>query len=306
MDVLDFTMGYLPSCREQIRLSKDDQTRLDFMNSILCLIDFSNASLNAFSFAIKIAAAHRAALLLYYVHDEVQLSDGGKEEMKLIPSEGELEYRLKTLFDTMSETERTEIRKYSYHVEYGEFPNQLIQFLSKNPVDAIVMGSDRNEGTAQVYAGGKTIKMMDKSLCRVFVIPESAEFKGFNKIVYATNFQESDRLILQEVIALAVVFKARVKVLHITNNTEREKVANEAYVNDLSSFVQYDRIDFVSKSKDDKEIDSSIEAFLSEEEASLLVLLTRNHSFLENLFRVSVTQNLSYTSDCPILVLKSE
>lgn len=277
------------------------------MNKILCPVDFSEASLNAIEFAVEIGKKFRSTVSLVHIFTEkdfnkiVGEASIGRPFKELL---GMANAKIKKLADQINEDYKSQgLANCDYHVELGDLTDQLLSIASEGQHDLIVMGTTGISRVRGVFFGSNTEDIIEKAKMPVLCVPESASFQGFTKIVYASDFMKEDKMAIQEVISFATLFDARISVLHVNLGDDDDTYTT--FIDELKSFIQYKKINFVNKRfKDD--IGLGIEEFMQEENSDLLIVFKKHRSFLGSMFHKSLTKTLSYSTDKPFLVLKLE
>ena len=276
------------------------------MSKVLCPVDFSDASLNAVEYAAHVSVKTESSLKLVNVFTE--------KEFNTIVSKPDINYSFKELL-SMARNRLDVIRKevlgnfgskglnhIEVSVELGEFIDYLVGESRKKEYDLIVMGTS---GVGKsLWFGSNTSQLISKSHTPVLSVPKDAVYQGFRKMVYATDINEEDKIKIQEVISFATQFDSRVYVLHLTpENDPIERNELDLFFEELKSFVDYPRISY--EGRDYKgNVGHSLMDFVNEKESGLLVVYSRNRSYVENLMHKSVAQELAITSYKPLMVLK--
>ena len=158
-------------------------------------------------------------------------------------------------------------------------------------------GVSKSDG---IIFGSNTEDDIEKVKKPILCIPENANFSGFNKLVYGSDYLEEDKIAIQEVISFATIFDARIDVVHVNLEDEDEKY--KEFTEDLKSFIQYDKISFSHKQYD--KIGEGLNRYILEEKADLLIVFKRDLNFVKSIFSKSLTKILAFTTDKPLLVLK--
>lgn len=277
------------------------------MNKILCPVDFSATSLNALEFAVAIAKKFGSSLTLVNVFterdfDKVVGSEAvGKTFKELLAMANN---RLNLLAEGVNNELGEEMAgRCEARVELGELTDQIITLMEQYQYDLVVMGTTGISKTNGIFFGSHTEDVIDKVKTPLLCIPEGALYSGFGKLVYASDFAEEDKLAIQEVISFATMFDARVNVLHI--NQGEADVHYEQFVDELRSFIQYDKIGFVNKEFKDA-VGLCINEYMQETDSDLLVVFKQHRNFVQSIFHKSLTKVLAYSSNKPLLVLKLE
>jgi len=275
------------------------------MNKIICPVDFSEASLNALEFAIEIGKKFHSHITLFHVFTERDFNKVvgqdfvGKSFKELMAMATN---KLKKISDQLNEDYNGQITC-SYQLELGELIDKLEDTIKNEGYDLLVMGTTGVSKMKGVSFGSNTEDAIEDIGIPILCVPKSANYQGFQKITYASDFMEEDRIAIQEVISFATMYDSRISVLHI--NLGDDDAEYEKFVENLKSFIQYYKIGFVNKKfKDD--VGAGIEEHLVEEKSDLLAVFKKQRSFVGSIFHKSITKVLSFSSQKPLLVLKLE
>lgn len=278
------------------------------MNKILCPTDFSEVSLNAIEFAAKLAGASHSSLRLMNVFTEEDfnqildtdsINKDYKEKLVLA------ENKLNKLCEEVADLEKNRgMLGCSSIFKTGKLTESVIEVALEEKIDLIVIGTTGITGMAEKYVGSKSLRIIEDAPCSVFVVPVDQSFHKIKKIVYATDYQEEDKIAIQQVIDLATVLDASINMLHVSHsdNEISEAIYND-FVEEITSFAHYKKLSFR------KEVFSSttkgLKEYMHREKADLLVLLSKKRNFFQNLFHHSVTRDLYEFSDFPFMVIKN-
>lgn len=278
------------------------------MNKILCPIDFSEVSLNAIEFAAKLADAHHARLVLLNVFTEEdfnQILDTDTINKDYNEKLNLAEKKLKSLSEEINSSEKKNgLMGCTYIFRTGKLTEKVFEVAREEKADLIVVGTTGLTGLTEKYVGSKTLRIIEDAPCSVLVVPQDQAFHKIKRIVYATDYQEEDKIAIQQAINLATVLDASLNVLHISHS---ESDINNAIYNDfveeIKSFANYKKL------RVHREVFSSttqgIKEYVHRENVDLLALLSKKRNFFENLFHHSVTKDLYAFSDFPFMVIKN-
>ncbi|MEO1050679.1 MAG: universal stress protein [Bacteroidota bacterium] len=277
------------------------------MNRILCPVDFSSCSINAIEYAFEIGVKYNAHLTLLYVFTEDDFNKVLGEDQP-IKNFNELlamaKERLKNLTEIIKSKNTQGLVNCDYSVALGEMPDRIINYINDEEYNLVVLGTTGISKVTGVYVGSNAIKIIESSPVPVICVPEQSRFQGFDKVVYATDYNEEDRKAIQDVISFATSFDSKVNVVHITHrDNSSNKKDYEEFVSDLGSFVQYDKLKFDYKVYPE-ELSAGMEEYLNESEADMLVMLTHKRSTLEKFFHRSMTRSMTYITNHPLMILK--
>ena len=278
------------------------------MNKILCPIDFSNSSLNALEHAARIGEKHNADLTLLYVFTEEELNvllEKSEENIKYDTWKERVENNLKALIDEVKSTSiKNGLLDCKYLLKQGDLIDSIKEAVKEGGFNLIVMGTKGVSDITESYVGSNTVQMIEKSDCPVLCVPEKARYKKFKKIVYATDYQDEDKKAISQLLVFAAPFKAHVNILHVSHSNKLfERAVYEDYKNEISTYIDYNDLSFTIQNYED-EINLGIDRYMIQEDAELLVLLTKERNFFEKLFTKSLSKSMSYFVDYPLLIYK--
>ena len=276
------------------------------MNRILCPIDFSEVSLNALEFAVAIGEKKNSNLTLLNIFtpkdfNTILGSEHVKEEFdKLLDI---AESKLKAISkEILRISKKKGLLSCDYKLKSGKIVDVLSELVNEGNCQLIVIGTTGHSAYERKYLGGKAQNIIQHTQCSVLCVPENHNFHGIKKMVYATDYQEEDKLAIQQLATLAEVLKAEVEVLHVSHHDDTiDKVIYEEFKGELMKFVNqkisFNRVVF-------KHVAEGLDTYMKETDADLLVLLNKKLNFLKSLFHQSLTQHLNRFTDYPLMILK--
>ncbi len=200
-----------------MRSNKTAQISQSKMAKILVPCDFSKQAINAYRFALDIAA--RAKGIVYVVnniqlpvvHDTflmpmLSFEKGLVKDMKM-----EVEKRFNKILDKYN----TEGVKVVFDVVFGGVVDTMQDYVQKQSIDLIVIGSHGASGLKEYTVGSYAEKMVRDSTVPVLVIKEY--FKGpINKIVFPNSLETEDQEdLVMKVKALQSFFNAHLHIVWI-------------------------------------------------------------------------------------------
>jgi len=140
--------------------------------NILLPTDFSNASVDAAVYALKIARQHKAKLYLLHVMDISTEAAGfyvphqsfeNLDDEMLIAAE-------KMLYEFAQKNIKG-YRNYELRVVSGEPYKVIIKTIKSLNIDLCVMGTFGKVAIERLFVGSTTERVMRKALCPVLIIP---------------------------------------------------------------------------------------------------------------------------------------
>lgn len=151
--------------------------------------------------------------------------------------------------------------------------------------------------------GSNTISLINKSSRPVLVVPEASVFRPPKRIVFGTDYYASDLDALNQLLPIATAFNSEIIITHIFEDSDEEQ-SEQAMMDFISGEIfkkiQYPRIDYqIYKSTN---VALGIKHFCEFTEADLVVLSAQKRNAFQKLFQSSVTKDMSYNSDIPLLI----
>lgn len=274
------------------------------MKTLLIPTDFSETSNNAIDYAVEIARATHAKLILFHAYHVPVITT---EAVVAIPEFKELEqYAL----DNLKKAERT------IHIKHGSviatecickcgFPvEEIKQYLKERKIDLIVMGIKGAGRLTEKLIGSVTTSMMQESGCPVMAIDEHVRFKIPKKIVLACDYLETDNTsVLQPLKQLAGLFNAHVYILNVAKNSKTTAKIPEVVSGHENLENSLAEIEHSFHSLQSEDIIDGINAFITERKMDMVVMIPRKHSIFKNIFSEPNTKHMAFHTKVPLLTL---
>jgi len=277
------------------------------MKKILVPIDFSNNSHNAYLFARDLAASVDAELTTVHIFSH-QFSDIEPIKEEGVEKKSErLHKRLEAFTNKFPDSgEVTTKLKLKRLVSYSfSVIKQLIAY--STDYDLVIMGTRKDHPTVEKILGSVSSAVAQEAHCPVLLVPKGADFTGFSKMIYASNWESADETLVNKLISWASLFKADIDFVHISRDYEYkdfEKVKQEilAHLNGRS------KLDFTYTFVDIDESSAlrGINNYAAKEQADLIILGNRQKRFWQNIFGKSLTKEMAVDLHIPILVFHLE
>ncbi|WP_338769720.1 universal stress protein [Bernardetia sp. ABR2-2B] len=282
------------------------------MQKILVPVDFSKPSEAALGYAVHFAQVIGAEIILLHVacaplpsatnyHLHVGLLkeevEKGKSKLdKYVSQFADLNYT-----DGSGKLKITPVLE----SENGIIPS--IEKVSKeHNTFLVVMGTHGMTRAEEILLGSVTADIISSNEApAVLAIPSSATFSNWERIVYAADFSDKDEKVIDILLELAGYFpNSKVDYLHISNEKEHVEDINRLHrLKKTFKSIPVSMLDFRFKENDD--LDEGIDNYLDNYETSVLVMLTHHRSFFESLWHRSKAREISFHTEVPLLVLKT-
>lgn len=270
------------------------------MKTIMVATDFSLAALNAANYAVDMALAINAEILLLHIYkipvvylevplaltEEDMRQDAEKEILKL-----KMELIRKTGGKLNIETE----------VRIGVFfPEMKTVCEGINPY-TVVMGSQGTTAAEHLFFGSNVVHAMKHLMWPLITVPLGAIFSSVKKIGLACDFDKVvDTTPVDEIKMLVNDFNAELHVL----NTGKKEIFNPEIVFESGVLEEMlapikPNYHFISN----QNTDEGIVDFAEKNHIDLLVVLPKRHGLLNKIIHKSHTKQLVLHSHVPIMAL---
>lgn len=270
---------------------------------ILIPTDFSPLSKVAVQYAVKLGKKLKAELVILNVVSIDSSPGRGVINIKYLEekmTENAIEDCAKLINEIGPEI-KGKINITSQVVKGYPVENVVTNYAQHNDIDLIVMGTKGATGLKKIVLGSNAAAVLNKSNIPVIVVPEFARFTNLKNIVYATDIANlKDEL--KTVVSIAKDFNATVHILHIITPAGEEKLDKKQTVAKLTKAMGYKKITFTISLHDDAA--EGIDQYVIKHKTDMLVMFTHELTFLKKLFGQSVTREMAFLSNVPLLTFK--
>ncbi|MBX3238445.1 MAG: universal stress protein [Chitinophagaceae bacterium] len=273
------------------------------MEKILAAVDFSEASVNAARYAVKLVNdLPGASLTLYYAYNKVTAGSDGSPLMVDDDSRKTIaEAAMQSLKNALyKEGEKT----IEHVVEPGNIISNLEKYVKYHGVDMIVMGVTGSSRLEQMVVGSTTLSVINRDICPVLVVPGEAGYRKIKKAALTSDLKnvESNTPIAQMETVLNTINPG----LYIVNVTRQHTAVPEEYKLEKEKLEEilwkYNPKSYFILEED---FEKAVADFTQEYQVDLIITVPKKHGFLVRLFNASHTQKLVYNSQLPILAIHS-
>lgn len=275
------------------------------MPSFFVPIDFSASAHKAFEYALMLAQKTRGELTLYHgypvvVNTEVLYPTAGYFELEF----SGYEERIRLEFDNFLKPYDLEGIDIKRIVKAG-FVHEDIQDLAKrHHADLIVMGTKGATGLKEVLVGSVTASVARSTEIPLLIIPLATEMRLPKNIVFALSLEDTDREIIQKLLDLNAWFHAQITVLRICHPSNENQETPK--IEKLQDFFVQEGKNLYFETISYPDVPEGLDLYSKGVPTELMAVYMHHYGFFERLFRPSLTEQLAYHTNIPLLVLKSK
>lgn len=275
------------------------------MKTILATTDFSSAANNALAYAADLAQHYGSTLLILHsyqspVYYTVDMPFAIIEETEK-----------QVLADVNAQMKQTEHSIRSKHpgltihsrVEKGLIGETAAVVSKESKAEITVAATTGASGLERILLGSSAMDIIKHATNMVLLVPNEARFRPFEKIVFATDLNESHLMQHHQLQCLVENQKTELCFLFIDASIHSDSESLDQQMSELiKKHVSHPfKSGFVST---DQDVENGITGFLQESHGDLLVMVTEPFRFPESIFHRSHTKKISNKTPKPMLALK--
>ncbi len=200
-------------------------------------------------------------------------------------------------------SENTDRIKVSSKVLYG-FPDTALEEYSKN-IDLLVLGTSSRSGLTLKFFGSVAVEVSKFAHCPVLLVPPDAVYNGFKHILYASNFDSLSTLRVRQAASFAQHFEAQLHFVHVGPPGE-SKLDLERKIFESGFRASDKEKPFLFAKMVSDNVAESLYEYAFYHRIDLLVFVTHQRSFWESIMHHSVTREVAFSTDLPMLVIHGD
>ena len=278
------------------------------MKKIAILTDFSDNAWNALFTGLKL---HEGKEVLFYIIHffEPSYADvlGKKSKERLAVLYESLSKhsiaQLNAIEEYLKLHHKDPLHQFKTVSQGDDLIDGLKEFLKKNHVDLIVMGTRGATKSREVFMGSNAVKVARKiENYPILAVPEKHDFKDLSTIVFPTEFSHTYAgKELTPLIELAKEWNSELIVLQVTQRPTLSEAQWENKEILKKEFCNL-KIDFRSTELQIS-IKESIKKAVENTGADLIAMIKYSHTFFERLTREPVIKKMTFQTRIPMLIL---
>jgi nucleotide-binding universal stress UspA family protein len=276
------------------------------MKTILFPTDFSNNAIHASEYAGMVAKRMNANVVLLNVYAVPTISEYQlpyEIENFINQNKSEAQTNLAEFAKVFLKNTGLQPERVSTRVEYGYVSDKIVNTAKAMEADLIVMGTKGSSDFLDKWLGTNAQKVMKKSNCPVWIIPQKALITYPKDFLYAADFQEDEVLATHKIREIAEPFGGKCNIVHIHDYFEVNVGHRvEATVNQLKHEFEEDLVSVKSLHRAD--IVEGLETYIQTKKPDVLVLAIHEKSFFDSIFDTSITKHFVQEAHLPILTFR--
>jgi nucleotide-binding universal stress UspA family protein len=188
----------------------------------------------------------------------------------------------------------------------GALAYQVRNITEAKDIELIVMGAREGSRMDHFLTGSETFSVIDHVSRPVLVIPYDTKLNNLRKVVFATDFKDSDIPAIQYLVKLGIIFNYHLEVVHI-NSLGDDDITKELRKSEFMKHVhklRYPNMDV--KEIHGEDITTRLNRLCEETGSGLLAFTHYRNSFLSRLFHQSTTRKALEKQKVPMLIFPAK
>ncbi|WP_420315793.1 universal stress protein [Ekhidna sp.] len=211
------------------------------MKQILVPYDFSKVAEHALDFACQIADKSEGNILLLNVIEHPTADSFKTMGIQNVDPMEQL--YIKKMYEKVQEKLADVVSKAKYSddkiltkIQLGNAFNTIIDQITEENVDLLIVGTEGAEGLNEFFVGSNTEKIVRKAECPVISVSEKFDMEPIEKIVFASDFINSDDFFIERVKSLQAMMGAQLNIVKI--NTPASFTSTRHDLKQMNDFVE--------------------------------------------------------------------
>lgn len=186
-------------------------------------------------------------------------------------------------------------------VRVGNPVREIVKEVEDSRAGLIVMGTLGASGIEKIVFGSNTASVMERAACPVLAVPANTTLALPKKIVFATDFEDTDIQTMKELIKITQGIKAEFILLHVSkDNLKSDHDLIEDFSTAVAKEVNIEQPFYYVMHHENTQ--KGIDHFVDSVGADLIAMSMRKRNFLEKLFDSSLSKRMAYQARMPLLV----
>ena len=281
--------------------------RAEHFPSVLVPMDFSEESMYALTYAEMMAEHLGLGLTLVHIHRPIYdpVSAGALDVQFLHGSSEQLEELVQS-YNISLEDKGSSLRVTAY-LEIGEPSTGLVEFFDKGNYDLMVIGTKAIDTAMRRLFGTVSSSVSRKSRKPVVVVPSHGQLSFPKKIVVGFTEELMLANVLEDILGFGEQSNAFFDFIHVTDDQKefealRTKLYDKLVVNRNLSCGFTIRPVFEKT----QPVDDILFRYAAESGADMVMFVTHQRTFAENLLQHSVTKRALSHPEVPVMIYHLE
>jgi len=264
-------------------------TKTPSMHRVIIPVDFSETSLNAARFTAKMFAGREdVSITLYHNYETPSDADISQIYQEMLRKEFEKAGVLNLVCE---------------HDMGGDLIDNITRLAHSIHANLVIMGITGKSAIRQAMFGSNTLKLIDRILYPVMIIPPDASFTGMNNVAFASDLKNVEISTPSALISSVLeLFRPKIHLVNILK--EKPDPLPPALAEAKTRLEQmFSKFETVFHFIPHHDFYTALDHFTREQQIDVLVTVPKHQSNSMSLFKSTHTKRLAYHSHIPILAV---
>ncbi|RPG37596.1 MAG: universal stress protein [Muricauda sp. TMED12] len=276
------------------------------MKKVLLPTDFSTNAYNAILYALKLYG--NTSCVFYLMHSYMVPIYTSEYNMANPLGMDLLEIYKKQAMDQLTALKEELLlhhknpkHRFEVHSAFGILTDEIWEFVRKEEIDVVVMGTQGATGAKEVLLGSNTVHTIKKAICPVIAVPEDFAYENPKQILFPTDFEVDYKAQgIEELLYLAKEHIGFINVLHMGRGERMKDFQNK---NKEFLDQRLKPVAHLFHETPNNEVVEGINEYQLKNKVNLLVMIMNKHTFLESLFIKPVIRKIGLHLHIPFMVI---
>lgn len=273
------------------------------MKNILVATDFSGCAINAMNMGLALAEYFNATIHYLTTMDDSRNGEAlGFSLLSNSSAEKEFVENVNVLFEKWKKEAGVRNVNIKTTCTSGAILPTLIDYVDKNHIDFVVMGSHGHSGIKGFFIGSNCQKVVRALHVPVFIVKDQAIKYEFKNVVFASNFKDEERASFQKFLNFIQKFEPDVIHLVAVNTLNSFAKSTEEMERHLNEFAKQCKFAKCKKHiYPDLFVEAGVRHFSEKINADLIAISNHNRHPIKRIFSGSTVEALVQNSNLPVL-----
>lgn len=278
------------------------------MKNVLLLTDFSNASINAITYAVQLFKGQETTFYVLHtfapvvMYHAITLNDITVNHKDIAHTfEESTLNKIKKIIDPIASKIYDQKHIFKPVASFNTLLAGIHELTDGCQIECIIMGTKGATGLSEVFIGSETMYVIKNTKIPVIGIPAGYQFVKPRELLFVTDYGIGTKQVgLSLLNDVATFFKGRLVFL---NAYQGDALSEKqlSHKNELDTYFQHHAIP--TQTPSGMNVLEAIEDYHASHRIDLLVLVHNKHNFFENLLFTPVVRKVVHNSNVPFLIL---
>lgn len=275
------------------------------MDTFLIPVDFSDVSYNAAQYAVDLAGELNAQRLIFYHSYKEAPIDTTRAEQSRNPYH---EVAMKHLNTMVSKLHRMTAMKDRILLlaDDQSVRTGVEAIVNIHQVSIIVMGIAGLSDIENTLIGRHTLAVAESGVAPLLIVPRDHLLRSIKKVVYASDLIDVEtETPINSILQLVRPLHAEMHIVHVDYKLRRQSPATLLGQKQLMRYLHELNPVFETLSAH-QDTATGIFDYVKTQQVDLILIASKNYSFLQRILHTSVRKKLLNMTDVPVILLKKK